>query len=39
MVFGDLDDRGSEIRKLLNERYTVRRRLELGTRPQVYYVI
>jgi molybdopterin-containing oxidoreductase family iron-sulfur binding subunit len=39
MVFGDLDERGSEIRKLLNERYSVRRRPELGTRPQVFYVI
>ncbi len=39
MIFGDLDDRGSEIRRLLNERYAVRRKLELGTRPQVFYVI
>lgn len=39
MIFGDLDERGSEIRKLLNERYALRRKLELGTRPQVYYVI
>jgi molybdopterin-containing oxidoreductase family iron-sulfur binding subunit len=39
MVFGDLRDGGSEIRRLLNERYSLRRKLELGTRPQVFYVI
>jgi molybdopterin-containing oxidoreductase family iron-sulfur binding subunit len=39
MIFGDLYDRGSEIRQVLADRYTIRRRPELGTRPQVYYVI
>ncbi len=39
ITFGDLQDRGSEIRKLLNERYSLRRKVELGTRPQVFYVI
>ncbi|MCX6551992.1 MAG: 4Fe-4S dicluster domain-containing protein [Acidobacteria bacterium] len=39
MVFGDLRDPASDIRRLLAERYAIRRRPELGTRPQVYYVI
>ena len=39
MVFGDITDANSEVRKVLNEAYTVRRRPELGTGPKVYYVI
>jgi [DsrC]-trisulfide reductase subunit O len=39
MVFGDLLDEASAIRRLLAERYAIRRKPELGTRPQVYYVI
>jgi Fe-S-cluster-containing dehydrogenase component len=39
MVFGDLWEPTSEIRKLLADRYSVRRKMELGTRPQVFYVI
>jgi Fe-S-cluster-containing dehydrogenase component len=39
MVFGDLRDPSSEIRRVLKERFSLRRRSELGTRPQVYYVI
>jgi molybdopterin-containing oxidoreductase family iron-sulfur binding subunit len=39
MTFGDLADPASEVRRALDERYTVRRRPELGTRPQVFYVI
>jgi molybdopterin-containing oxidoreductase family iron-sulfur binding subunit len=39
MAFGDLGDPASEVRRAIEERYTVRRKPELGTRPQVYYVI
>jgi len=39
MVFGDLEDPKSEIRQVLEENYTVRRKPELGTRPSIYYVI
>jgi molybdopterin-containing oxidoreductase family iron-sulfur binding subunit len=39
IVFGDLEDPQSEVRKLLATRYTIRRKPELGTGPNVYYVI
>jgi molybdopterin-containing oxidoreductase family iron-sulfur binding subunit len=39
MVFGDLSDPESPARRLLRERYSVRRKPEMGTGPQVYYVI
>ncbi len=39
MIFGDLKDGGSEIRKLLQARYSIRRRPDLGTEPQVYYLV
>jgi Fe-S-cluster-containing dehydrogenase component len=39
MLFGDAADPASEIRRALRERYSIRRRVELGTRPQVYYFI
>lgn len=39
MVFGDLRDPDSEVRKLLGSHYTIRRKNELGTRPSVYYII
>lgn len=39
MFFGDLDDPGSEIRKILNSHYTIRRKAELGTEPGIYYII
>ncbi len=38
LLFGDLDDPESEARKVLGERYSFRRRPELGTRPSVYYI-
>jgi Fe-S-cluster-containing dehydrogenase component len=37
--FGDLDDPDSEIRQLLRERYSIRRKPELGTEPKVYYLV
>lgn len=37
--FGDLDDPDSEIRALLHEHYTIRRKPELGTGPNTYYIV
>ncbi|MEW6071548.1 MAG: sulfate reduction electron transfer complex DsrMKJOP subunit DsrO [Planctomycetota bacterium] len=37
MLFGDLEDPGSEIRAFLQTNFTVRRKAEVGTRPHVHY--
>ncbi len=39
MTFGDLNDPDSEVRRLLASRFALRRKAELGTRPQVYYLV
>ncbi len=39
LVFGDLADPDSEVREALREKYTIRRKPELGTGPNVFYVI
>lgn len=39
IVFGDLEDPNSEIRELLGENFTIRRKPELGTKPEVYYLV
>ncbi|MCL1939248.1 MAG: 4Fe-4S dicluster domain-containing protein [Desulfovibrionaceae bacterium] len=39
IVFGDLEDPGSEVRKVLAENFTIRRKPTLGTEPSVYYII
>jgi Fe-S-cluster-containing dehydrogenase component len=39
LVFGDLDDPDSEVRKILSERHSIRRKPGLGTRPEVYYLV
>jgi molybdopterin-containing oxidoreductase family iron-sulfur binding subunit len=39
LTFGDLDDRGSEVRELLREHFTIRRKPELGTGPNTYYIV
>lgn len=39
VVYGDLADPNSEVRKLLRENYTIRRKPALGTEPGVYYII
>jgi molybdopterin-containing oxidoreductase family iron-sulfur binding subunit len=39
MIFGDMEDEGSEIRRYVQSKLVVRRRAELGTRPQVYYTL
>jgi molybdopterin-containing oxidoreductase family iron-sulfur binding subunit len=39
IYFGDLNDPHSDVRKVLKERYAIRRKPELGTSPCVYYLI
>ena len=39
MVFGDLNDKHSEVREVLSRKFTIRRKPRLGTEPGVYYVI
>ena len=39
LLFGDLEDEKSEIRKIVTSKLTIRRKPELGTGPAVYYVI
>jgi len=39
LVFGDLADQDSEVRKLVRARYTIRRKPELGTQPQIFYIV
>lgn len=39
IVFGDLGDPESEVRKVLAENFTIRRKPTLGTEPSVYYII
>ena len=38
-AFGDLEDPDSEVRNLLKENYTIRRKQSLGTEPSVYYIV
>lgn len=39
IVFGDLSDPDSDVRKVLRERFTIRRKPTAGTEPSVYYII
>lgn len=39
LIFGDLDDPNSEVRKIVSTKYTIRRKPEMGTQPSVYYII
>lgn len=39
LIFGDLKDPESEVRRVLQSNYTIRRKSELGTRPNVYYIL
>jgi len=39
MAFGDLNDPGSSVRALLGSRYDIRRKPELGTKPEVFYLV
>jgi len=39
IVFGDLTDPDSAVRKVLREKFTIRRKPTAGTEPSVYYII
>ncbi len=39
LTFGDLKDPHSNVRKLLESNYTIRRKQSLGTGPAVYYIV
>ncbi len=39
MVYGDLDDPDSKIRKLLKSNYTIRRKPSLGAGPNIFYIV
>jgi Fe-S-cluster-containing dehydrogenase component len=39
LLFGDLEDPNSEIRKIVSNKLTIRRKPDLGTRPAIYYLI
>ncbi len=39
LTFGDLEDPHSNVRKLLESNYTIRRKQDLGTGPAVYYIV
>ena len=39
LVFGDMEDPKSEVRELLRKHPTARRKPQLGTHPQVYYIL
>lgn len=39
LFFGNLEDKDSEVRKLVSTNYTIRRHSNLGTHPKVYYLI
>jgi molybdopterin-containing oxidoreductase family iron-sulfur binding subunit len=39
MVFGNLNDPDSEIRKILKENHTIQRNPSLGTLPSVFYIV
>lgn len=39
IVFGDLNDPESEIRKILDKEHTIQRKPSLGTKPSVFYIV
>lgn len=39
LIFGDLEDENSEISRILKERFSIRRKAELGTGPSIFYLI
>jgi len=39
LTFGNLSDPGAPVRELLRARYTIRRRPELGTGPEIHYLV
>ncbi len=39
LTFGNLNDPNSEVSQLVRARFTLRRKPELGTRPELYYIL
>jgi len=39
MIFGNLADPQSEIRQVLGSRFSIRRKPELGTQPNIFYMV
>ena len=39
LIFGDLNDPHSEIRKVLDENFTIQRKPSLGTLPSLFYIV
>jgi len=39
LIFGDLADSDSNVRQALRKHFTIRRKPELGTNPNVYYIV
>lgn len=39
LAFGDLEDPDSEVALILKEKHSIRRKPNLGTSPQVYYLV
>lgn len=39
LVFGNLSDPKSEVRELLRENFSIRRKPGLGTKPEIYYIV
>ncbi len=39
MVFGDLNDPHSEVRKVLDKEFTIQRKPSAGTKPSVFYIV
>jgi len=39
IVFGDLNDPNSEIRRILDKEHTIQRQAALGTKPSVFYIV
>ncbi|GAW91759.1 sulfate reduction electron transfer complex DsrMKJOP subunit DsrO [Calderihabitans maritimus] len=39
LVFGDLEDPESNVRKILRSNYIIQRKPQLGTKPNIYYIV
>jgi molybdopterin-containing oxidoreductase family iron-sulfur binding subunit len=39
LLFGDLEDSHSEIRHILHDKFSLRRKPGLGTKPEVFYLV
>jgi Fe-S-cluster-containing dehydrogenase component len=39
LLFGNLNDPDSEVRRVLGSRFSIQRKPELGTRPEIYYIL